>query len=158
MTPTTRRSLLTTALATTATVAAGLALPSIAHAADDLKDVKFPADPKALQPGLEAAHTPAITLEKVEAKSVAYGKTPAGDFYRVHVQAKHEATQEHHIDAIALYINGRLVANHLMNHPDPGATLPVVSYVQRLKAGDELVAVTTCNLHGKWGSRMALSA
>jgi desulfoferrodoxin (superoxide reductase-like protein) len=152
----TRRALIKTALASTAALGAGAAIHGAAHAAAEFKDVKFPQDPANLQPGLEAAHTPAIRLEKVESGAVAYGKTPMGDFYRVSVQARHEATKEHHIDAIALYLNGALVAEHTMTHAEPGVTLPLVSVAQRLKRGDELVAVTTCNLHGKWGRTVSV--
>jgi desulfoferrodoxin (superoxide reductase-like protein) len=148
-----RRSFVKNALASAAVVAVGASLTRSALAAEEIKDVKFAKDPKNLQPGLEAAHTPALTLEKVDGKSVAYGKTPAGDFYRVTVQARHEATKEHHIFGIALYLNGELAAEHTMNQAQPEASLPVVAFVQRLKAGDELLAVTTCNVHGKWGNR-----
>ncbi len=147
-----RRSFFKTTAAGAVALSLGAALRP-AFAADDVKDVKFAKDPKNLQPGLETAHTPAIALEKVESKNVAYGKTPAGDFYRVTVQAKHEATKEHHIYGIALYLNGELVADHTMNQAQAEASLPTVSFVQRLKSGDELLAVTTCNVHGKWGNR-----
>jgi desulfoferrodoxin (superoxide reductase-like protein) len=147
-----------TAFASTAALAAGTSLHPLAAAATDFRDVKFAQDPHKLQPGLEAAHTPAIRLEKLESSSVAYGKTPAGDFYRVTVQARHEATKEHHIDAITLYVNGRPVVEATMTHEEPGTTLPMVSQVQRLSPSDELVAVTTCNLHGKWGRTLAVQA
>lgn len=150
---TVRRTFLKTTLAG-ALAAASLQRSALA-APDgfDPKDVKFPKDPASPQPGLEAAHTPALTLEKLDGASVAYGKTPAGEFYRVNVQAKHEATREHHIFGIALYLNGALLAEHAMSQAQAEASLPVVSFVQRLKAGDELLAVTTCNVHGKWGRR-----
>lgn len=148
-----RRSFVKTAVSGAVVVAIGATLQRPALAAEDIKDVKFAKDPKSLQPGLETAHTPSISLEKMESKAVAYGKTPVGDFYRVTVQAKHEATKEHHIFGIALFLNGELVAEHTMNQAQAEASLPTVSFVQRLKAGDELLAVTNCNQHGKWGSR-----
>lgn len=148
-----RRSFVKTAVSGAVVVAIGATLQRPALAAQDIKDVKFAKDPKSLQPGLETAHTPSISLEKMESKAVAYGKTPVGDFYRVTVQAKHEATKEHHIFGIALFLNGELVAEHTMNQAQAEASLPTVSFVQRLKAGDELLAVTNCNQHGKWGSR-----
>ena len=149
----TRRSFVKTAVAGAAAITVGAALQRPAFAAEALKDVKFAKDPKNLQPGLETGHTPSIALEKVDSKDVAYGKTPAGDFYRVTVQAKHEATREHHIFGIALYLNGELVAGHTMNQAQAEASLPTVAFMQRLKAGDELLAVTTCNVHGDWGNR-----
>jgi desulfoferrodoxin (superoxide reductase-like protein) len=152
----TRRSFVKTAVASAAFATIGATLGRPALAAEDLKDVKFAKDPKNLQPGLETAHIPSIALEKVEAKSVAYGKTPAGDFYRVTVQAKHEATKEHHIYGIALYLNGDLVAEHTMNQAQAEASLPTVGFVQRLKTGDELLVITTCNVHGKWGNRTTI--
>lgn len=152
----TRRSFVRTAAFSGAAIAFGAAMQRPALAAEDIKDVKFAQDPKNLQAGLEAAHTPSISIEKLESKSVAYGKTPAGDFYRVTVQARHEATQEHHMSGIALYVNGQMVADHTMTQAAAAASLPTVSYVQRLKAGDELLAVTNCNLHGKWGNRTAV--
>lgn len=152
-----RRSFVKSALAGVAALTAGAGMSGMAFAADDIKDVKFAKDPKNPQPGLETAHTPSIALDKVDGKSVAYGKTPAGDFYRVSVQARHEATREHHIFGIALYLNGELVAQHSMNQAQAEASLPVVTFVQRLKAGDELLAVTDCNLHGKWGSRAVVA-
>jgi desulfoferrodoxin (superoxide reductase-like protein) len=148
-----RRSFVKTALAGAAIAAAGASLSRSALAAQDIKDVKFAKEPGNPQPGLEAAHTPSITVEKVDSKSVAFGKTPAGDFYRVSVQARHESTKAHQIFGIALYLNGELLAEHTMNQADPEASLPAVSFVQRLKSGDELLAVTNCNVHGKWGNR-----
>lgn len=146
-----RRSFVKVALGSTAVVAVAATLNRPAFSAQ-AADVKFAKDPKDLQPGLETAHTPSITLEKAESKSVAYGKTPAGDFYRVTVQARHESTKEHHVSSIILYLNGELVAEHAMNEAQAERSLPVVTFVQRLKAGDELLAITSCNLHGKWGS------
>jgi desulfoferrodoxin (superoxide reductase-like protein) len=148
-----RRSFVKTVAAGAALAGFGAAVQRPALAAEDIKDVKFAKDPKSPQPGLETAHTPSIALEKLESKTVAYGKTPAGDFYRVSVQAKHEATREHYIFGIALYLNGELLAEHTMNQAQAEASLPSVSFVQRLKAGDELLAITTCNQHGKWGNR-----
>jgi len=151
-----RRSFVKNVLASAAVVAVGASIARSALAAEEIKDVKFAKDLKNLQAGLETAHTPALTLEKLDGKSVAYGKTPAGDFYRVTVQARHDATKEHHIFGIALYLNGELVAEHAMNQAQPEASLPVVAFVQRLKGGDELLAVTNCNVHGKWGNRASV--
>lgn len=148
-----RRSFVKTAIAGAAVLTIGAALERPAFAADEIKDVKFAKDPKNPQPGLETAHAPILALEKLESKGVAYGKTPAGDFYRVSVMARHEATKEHHIFGIALYLNGEMVADHAMNQAQAEVSLPAVSFVQRLKTGDELLAVTTCNVHGKWGNR-----
>jgi desulfoferrodoxin (superoxide reductase-like protein) len=147
-----RRSFFKTTAASAVALSLGAALRP-AFAAEDVKDVKFAKDLKNLQPGLESAHTPSIAVEKMESKNVAYGKTPAGDFYQVTIQAKHEATKEHHIFGIALYLNGELVAEHTMNQAQAEASLPTASFVQRLKSGDELLAVTSCNVHGKWGNR-----
>ena len=148
-----RRSFVKTALAGATVMTIGAALKRPAIAADDADGVKFAKDPANLQPGAEAAHTPSIALETVDSKSVAYGKTPAGEFYRVTVQARHEATRDHHIYGVALYLNGALIAEHTTSRERAEASLPTVSFVQRLKSGDELLAVTTCNLHGKWGNR-----
>lgn len=148
-----RRSFVKATLAGVA-MAAASTVSLHADAADDLKDVKFAKDPKSLQPGAEMAHTPAIMLEKADSAGVAYGKTPAGDFYKVTVQAKHEATRDHHMVGIALYINGELVAEHKMSEAQAEASLPTVVFVQRLKSGDELLAVTDCNKHGKWGGKL----
>lgn len=151
---TVRRSFLKTTLAGALVAAASLHRAALAAPdSAELKDVKFPKDPASLLPGLESAHTPALTLEKLDSASVAFGKTPAGEFYRVNVQAKHEATSAHHIFGIALYLNGALLAEHAMSQSLAEAALPVGSFVLRLKAGDELLAVTTCNVHGKWGRR-----
>jgi desulfoferrodoxin (superoxide reductase-like protein) len=148
-----RRSFFKTAAGSAAIVALGATLSRSAIAAEDVKDIKFAKDLNNLQPGLETAHTPSLILEKLESKSVAYGKTPIGDFYRVNVQAKHEATKEHHVFAITLYLNGDMVAHHAMSEAQAEASLPSVTFVLRLKNGDELLAVTSCNLHGKWGNR-----
>lgn len=148
-----RRSFVKTAVAGAAIVTIGATVQRPALAAEDVKEVKFAKDPKNPQPGLETAHTPSIAFEKVESKGVAYGKTPAGDFYRVTVQARHEATREHHIFGITLYLNGELLAEHTMSQAQAEASLPTVSFTQRLKTGDELLAVTNCNQHGKWGNR-----
>lgn len=148
-----RRSFVKTAVAGAAIMTIGATAQRPALAADDIKEVKFAKDPMNPQPGLETAHTPSIAFEKMESKAVAYGKTPAGDFYRVTIQARHEATREHHIFGITLYLNGEAVAEHTMNRAQAEASLATVSFMQRLKAGDELLAVTTCNQHGKWGNR-----
>lgn len=146
-----RRKFLKGAAATAVFASAGLTTTYSVMAADD---VRFPANPKELQPGLEAAHTPRITFEKAEAKDVAYGKTPAGEFYKVAIQAKHEATREHYIFEIALFVNGISIAQYQMNKSQGGACMPMVVAVQRLKAGDEVMAVSSCNIHGKWGSKL----
>jgi desulfoferrodoxin (superoxide reductase-like protein) len=148
-----RRHFLGTVAAGAVIASAGLTATRQAMAADD---VKFPANPKELQPGLESAHTPRISVEKTEARDVAYGKTPAGDFYKVTLQARHEATKEHHIFEIALFVNGVNVAQYEMNQGQAEATLPLVVSVQRLKAGDEVMAVTSCNIHGKWGNKQTV--
>lgn len=148
-----RRSLVKSALVGAVAVAIGAGASRAVQAAEETRDVKFAKDPKNPQPGLETAHTPSISIEKADSKAVAYGKTPAGEFFRVTVQARHEATKEHHIFGIALYLNGELVTEHTMNQAQPEASLPTVTFVQRLKSGDELLAVTNCNLHGKWGGR-----
>lgn len=146
-----RRHFLKGAAAGVVVASAGLTATRPAMAADD---VKFPANPKELQPGLEAAHTPRISLEKTEAKDVAYGKTPAGYFYKVTVQARHEATKEHHIFEIALFVNGKNIAQFQTNKELADATMPMIVATERLKAGDEVMAVTHCNLHGKWGNKL----
>ena len=148
-----RRSFVKRALAGAMVATVGTPLARPALAADDIKEVKFAKDPKNLQPGQETSHTPSIALEKVDRTAVAYGKTPPGDFYRVTVQARHEAINEHYISGIALYLNGKLVAEHTMNKVPGDPSLPAVTFVQRLAAGDELLAVTDCNIHGKWGNR-----
>lgn len=148
-----RRSFFKTAALGATAVTLGAALNHPARAGEDITDVKFAKDPKSLQPGLETAHTPLIVIEKLEAREVAYGKTPAGDFYRVTIQARHEATAAHQIFSLALYLNGKPVAEHTMSQAQAEASLPTASFVQRLQAGDELLAVSQCNLHGKWGNR-----
>lgn len=149
----TRRLFVKSALAGAAFAAVGPQLARPALAADDIKEVKFAEDPKNLKPGQETSHTPSIALEKMDSQTVAYGKTPPGEFYRVTVQARHESTNEHHISWIALYLNGKLVAEHTMNKALADASLPAVAFMQRLKAGDKLLAVTDCNVHGKWGNK-----
>lgn len=148
-----RRSFVKSALAGAVVAAVGTPLARPVLAAEDIKEVKFAQDPKNPKPGQETSHTPSIALEKMDSKAVAYGKTPPGDFYRVTVQAKHEATNEHHVFGIALYLNGKLVAEHTMNQAQADASLPAATFVQRLKSGDDLLAVTNCNVHGKWGNR-----
>jgi desulfoferrodoxin (superoxide reductase-like protein) len=139
-----------------AAIAATTVTAPTALAADTPQDIKFAQDPKNLKPGLEVAHTAAISLEKVDARDVAYGKTPAGEFYRVAITTRHESTKEHHIFDIALYINGLPVARHQMSQALAESSLPSVVFFQRLKTGDELLVVTDCNLHGKWGSRLTV--
>ncbi len=149
-----RRSFVKSALAgAVAAVGTTLMPPALA---ENLQDVKFAKDLANLQPGAEAAHTPSLALEKVDSAGVAFGKTPPGDFYKVTVHARHEATRDHQIFGIALYLNGELVAEHAMNRSQAEASLPTVTFVQRLKAGDALLAVTSCNLHGKWGNRVTV--
>lgn len=147
-----RRQVLKTAFASVA--AAALAR----QAAAAQSDIHFAKDPKNLQPGLEAAHTPGIALEKLDAQALLVGKTPAGEFYRVTVQARHEATQPHHIFAIQLWVNGDLVAEHKVPEGQAETSLPAASFFQRLKTGDELLAVTVCNVHGQWGNRISIQS
>lgn len=139
-----------------AVLAATVSLPTHTLAAAAPTDVKFAKDPKNLQPGLESAHTPAIALEKTDSASVAYGKTPAGDFHKVTIQAKHETTKDHHITGVSLYVNGELVAEYKMNPMQAESSLPMIVSVQRLKTGDELLAVTDCNKHGLWGNKITV--
>ncbi len=150
-----RRSFCKATLAGAVLVAASSAATPVL-AAEAPKDVKFPKDPKNLAPGQESAHTPSIVIEKTDSAAVAYGKTPPGDFYKVTVQAKHEVTKEHYIFQIALYVNGAQVAVHNMNEAVAESSLPYVVFVQRLKAGDEVLAVTDCNKHGLWGSKLTV--
>jgi len=150
-----RRSFCKTTIAS-AVLAATIALPTRALATAAPTDVKFAKDLKNPQPGLESAHTPAVTLEKADSASVAYGKTPAGDFYKVTIQAKHETTKDHHITGVSLYINGELVAEYKMNPMHAESSLPMIVSAQRLKAGDELLAVTDCNKHGLWGNKITV--
>lgn len=144
-----RRTLLKGALVTSIASSVGLLASARTLAADE---VKFPQDPANLQPGLESAHTPRISLEKVERASVAYGKTPSGDFHRVTVQARHESTREHHMLEIALFVNGENRAQFALGQAE--STLPMVVAVLRLQPGDTVMAVTNCNLHGKWGNKL----
>lgn len=147
-----RRNFIAASLAAGAGSAA-LARVAPAMAADD---ARFPADPANLKPGLEAAHTPRIELDRTPAEQVAFGKTPDGEFYRVSVQARHEATPDHHIFDIALFVNGRNVAQYRMDPGQAGSSMPVVVAVERLELGDVVSAVTDCNLHGKWGNRLTV--
>ncbi|MCC6525989.1 MAG: hypothetical protein IT373_25305 [Polyangiaceae bacterium] len=73
--------------------------------------------------------------------------------YRVGVRAAHAATAEHHVARMALYRNGAVVAEL---PPDPhGISGHTVTFDEvALEVGDELVAVLTCNLHGRWGRRL----
>lgn len=150
-----RRTFVKQSFNVAAAVAASVALMRPALAADP-GDVKFAQDPANLQPGLEAAHTPRMTLDKLDSQEVAFGKTPAGTFYRINVQARHEAIQAHHIFGIALYVNGELIAEHSMKQEQAETSLPGTAFIARLKRGDVLLAVTTCNVHGKWGSRTSV--
>lgn len=141
-----------------ATLAAGAGSAALMQVAPAMAadDARFPADPAQLKPGLEAAHTPRIELEKAPAEQVAFGKTRGGDFYRVSVQARHEATPDHHIFDIALFVNGRNVAQYRMDPAQAGASMPLVVAVERLQLGDVVTAITDCNLHGKWGNRLTV--
>jgi len=150
-----RRSFVRNTFAGATALAVGIGLHDRAIAAEPFKDIKFAKDPASLQPGLETAHVPSISLEPVDAKSVAFGKTPAGNFYRVTIQARHEATAPHHILGISLYKNGELVSSHTINPAQPETSLPVVTFIERLQPGDELLAVASCNIHGQWGNRIS---
>lgn len=151
-----RRTFVKTALTATAGLGIALGTKAPARAGEQVPEVKFPKDPEHPQAGLEAAHTPTLVVEKVASQEVAYGKTPAGDYYRIAVQARHEATPDHQIFAIALYVNGELVAEQRFQRGATDVALPAASFLRRLNRGDELLAVTTCNLHGSWGTRAAV--
>lgn len=139
---------------------AGAALitgPSIAAEArtsDVPKNTKYPANPTELAHIDEVAHVPSITLKKIEANGVAYGNTPAGMFYEVSVQARHESIFEHHILSISLYVNGKRVSEYTINDDEPEFSLPAFMAVLRLNFGDELLAITECNKHGLWGNKI----
>lgn len=148
-----RRTFLATAGAAAVGVL-GVRAMAPAMAADD---VKFAADPASPQPGLEANHVPRMTLTRVEAKEVAFGATAAGDFYRVAVQSRHEATDAHHIVEIALFVNGQNVAQYRIDPARAASALPAISAIERLAPGDEVMAVCLCNVHGKWGSRLKVA-
>lgn len=138
---------------------AGVALPAKAGLAEappiGLPEyLKFPKDPEKLAPGQESSHTPYIAIEKTDRTSVAYGKTPEGEYFRVTVQARHESVSDHYINRISLYVNGTLLVAHDMNQALIEAALPVAQCVVRLRSGDEVLAVTDCNKHGQWARRV----
>jgi desulfoferrodoxin (superoxide reductase-like protein) len=141
--------------------AASLSLPAAAGLADPPSIavpewLKFPKDPQKLAPGQESSHTPYVTLERAERASVAYGKTPEGNYYKVTVQARHESIADHYINRISLYVNGTLLAAQDMNQALIEAALPVTQCVLRLQPGDELLAITDCNKHGQWARRVVV--
>lgn len=150
-----RRHFCQAALAGAALIS-GASFAAEAPTTDVPKKTKFPADPENLTSIDELGHVPSIHLEKMEAASVAYGNTPAGVFYKVTVQAKHESTPDHHIVSISLYINGRHAAAYQINEDEPELSLPLMAAVLRLNYGDELLAITECNRHGLWGNRIKI--
>lgn len=148
-TPTPRRRLLQAALATAALGAASAPAQASVKPPEYLK---YPKDPRNLAPGQETSHTPLFTVEKAERTGVAYGKTPVGDFYRVTVQARHESIADHYINRITLFLNNEQVVVYDMDEKLVETSLPVVTAVLRMKAGDVLLAVTDCNKHGQWAN------
>ena len=139
-----------------ATLLTGTSFAAEARATDVPKNTKYPADPRNLKTIDELGHVPSILLEKMDAASVAYGNTPAGVFYKVTVQAMHESIYEHHISAISLFINSRLVGAYNINDEEPEFSLPMMAAVLRLNHGDELLAITECNKHGLWGNKIKI--
>jgi desulfoferrodoxin (superoxide reductase-like protein) len=148
-----RRSFCQAAVASAALITGSLSAAE-ARMTDIPKNTKYPVDPNNLTSIDELGHVPSIVLEKMDAASVAYGNTPAGVFYKVTVQAKHESILEHHISAISLYVNGKLVGGYNINDEEPEFSMPMMAAVLRLNHGDELLAVTECNKHGLWGNRI----
>ena len=150
-----RRSFCSAAIAGAA-LATGNAFAVEARATEVPKNTKYPVDPKNLTTIDELGHVPAITLARIDAASVAYGNTPAGVFYMVTVQARHESILDHHISAISLYINGKRVAAYEINDEAPEFSMPMMAAVLRLNHGDELLAITECNRHGLWANKIKI--
>jgi len=150
-----RRSFCSAAIAGAA-LATGNAFAAETRATDVPKNTKYPVDPKNLTTIDELGHVPSIALARVDTASVAYGNTPAGAFYMVTVQARHESILDHHISAISLYINGKRVAAYEINDDDPEFSVPMMAAVLRLNYGDELLAITECNRHGLWGNKIKI--
>lgn len=148
-----RRSFCKAAIAGAALVT-GTSFGTEATTTDVPSKTKFPVDPNNLTSIEELGHVPSILLEKMEAASVVYGNTPAGVFYKVTVQARHESIADHHISSISLYINDRQVATYEINEEEPEFALPMMAAVVRLNFGDELLAITECNRHGLWGNKV----
>lgn len=149
-----RRQFFRQAAVVGAALATGTLSTAEARATDIPKNTKYPVDPNNLTTIDELGHVPSILLARMDAASVAYGNTPAGVFYKVTVQAMHESIYEHHISAISLYVNGKLVGGYNINDEEPEFSLPLMAAVLRLNQGDDLLAITECNRHGLWGNRI----
>lgn len=149
-----RRQFFRQAAVVGAALATGTLSAAEARATDIPKNTKYPVDPNKLTTIDELGHVPSILLARMDAASVAYGNTPAGVFYKVTVQAMHESIYDHHISAISLYVNGKLVGGYNINDEEPEFSLPMMAAVLRLNQGDDLLAITECNRHGLWGNRI----
>ncbi|MCD6337820.1 MAG: hypothetical protein J7M29_00360 [Verrucomicrobia bacterium] len=71
-----------------------------------------------------------------------------GDIATIAVEVKHPQGAMHHIEAVHLYDEDRLLIASAYFHPE--RSKPKATFALRVPQGAKLLAVGDCNLHGLW--------
>ena len=100
-----------------------------------------PKNPKKLDKG-ELKHTPLITLKEKDSKGYTLVEILIGQGGIVH-----PSTQDHWIDFIELYADGKLVGKSTL---EPEISRGAASFGLKLDNVKTLTAKSGCNLHGIW--------
>lgn len=106
-----------------------------------------PVDPSKLTKA-ELKHTPQVTLKDKDANGYTAVAITIGQGDIIH-----PSTQDHWIDFIELYADGKLVGKTVL---EPEISRGMALFAVKLDGVKTLQAKAGCNLHGIWASELAL--
>lgn len=106
-----------------------------------------PVDPSKLTKA-ELKHTPQVTLKDKDANGYTAVAITIGQGGIIH-----PSTQDHWIDFIELYADGKLVGKTVL---EPEISRGMALFAVKLDGVKTLQAKAGCNLHGIWASELAL--
>ena len=106
-----------------------------------------PKNPAKMEKG-ELKHSPLITLKEKDAKGYTLVEILVGQGGIIH-----PSTQDHWIDFIELYADGKLVGKSAL---EPEISRGAAAFALKLDGVKELKAKAGCNLHGIWTSTLAV--
>jgi len=106
-----------------------------------------PKNPAKMEKG-ELKHTPQITLKEKDAKGYTMVEILVGQGGVIH-----PSTQDHWIDFIELYADGKLVGKSTL---EPEISRGATSFALKLDNVKVLKAKSGCNLHGIWTSTLSV--
>lgn len=106
-----------------------------------------PKNPAKMDKG-ELKHSPLITLKDKDAKGYTLVEILVGQGGIIH-----PSTQDHWIDFIELYADGKLVGKSTL---EPEISRGATAFALKLDNVKELKAKAGCNLHGIWTTNLAV--